>query len=144
MDVIIKAVETDEELARVMRIREVVFVEGQDVPLDRERDEHDAGARHFIMCREGVAVGCARARVLESGRTAKLERVAVLEEFRGLGLGARLMDYLMDYCRAGGAREVKLHSQCSVRRFYEKMGFRARGEVFMDAGIEHIEMCLEL
>lgn len=126
------------ELAKVLKVREAVFIKGQHVPLARERDGLDAGSKHAIVLLRGKAVGCARIRFM--GRKAKLERIAVLARFRGTGLGKKVMAYLLSYCRRRKARKIVMHSQHYIRGFYEKFGFRQKGGIFMDAGIKHVEL----
>lgn len=126
------------ELAKVLKVREEVFVKGQRVPLGRERDGLDATSKHVIVLLGGKAVGCARIRFV--GGKAKLERIAVLEKYRGTGLGKKLMAYILSYCRRRKARKIVMHSQHYVKGFYEKFGFRQKGGIFMDAGIKHVEL----
>jgi predicted GNAT family N-acyltransferase len=129
-------------LEHIRNIRMTVFVEEQNVPKKLEMDVFDEidKAEHVLMKYEGKPIGCARIRFL--AKKAKLERIAILKEYRGRGFGKALMEYMIDYCRKRGFKEIILHGQLRSREFYEKMGFRACGEIFMDAGIEHIEMYL--
>ncbi|MDP7078780.1 MAG: GNAT family N-acetyltransferase [Candidatus Undinarchaeales archaeon] len=129
-----------EEFETVLAIRREVFVEGQSVPLDRELDGLDDGAEHILVLLGSEPIGCARVRT--TGRTARLERIAVLKGWRGKGFGQRLVVFLVDHCQKHGMEKVVLHSQCAVRGFYEELGFTAHGPIFMDAGIEHVRMVL--
>jgi len=126
------------ELARVIKVREIVFVKGQNVPRDRENDGLDGSSKHAIVLLSGKAVGCARIRFI--GKTAKLERIAVLARYRGTGLGKKLMAYLISYCRRRKVRKIVMHSQHYIKGFYERFGFRQNGGIFMDAGIKHVEL----
>ena len=126
------------ELARVLKVRESVFVKGQNVPRDRENDGLDGYSKHAIVLLGGKAVGCARIRFI--GKTAKLERIAVLAKCRGTGIGKKLMAYLISYCRRRKARKISMHSQHYIKGFYERFGFRQKGGIFMDAGIKHVEL----
>ena len=66
--------------------------------------------------------------------------MAVAAGIRGGGIGRRLLDALLDASRGRGDREAMLHAQCSAVAFYERAGFVARGPVFEEAGIAHVEM----
>ena len=70
--------------------------------------------------------------------------MAVSKPLRGGNLGRMLVESFIDIARQRGDREVILHAQCSAEVFYRKLGFKAHGEVFQDAGIDHIEMTLKL
>lgn len=124
-------------------LRRRVFVEEQGVARDDEWDEHDiAGSNtiHFVAVatRSGRAVGCARLRVYGAG--AKVERVAVLPEKRGTGLGRHLMTAVERAAVRCGHEQLVLHAQASVVAFYELLGWRAEGPEFHEAGISHRKM----
>lgn len=131
--------QTHEQALRT--IRERVFIQEQHVPVADEWDDKDATAIHFLVQnaqRESIA--CARL-LLENQSRLHIGRVAVLKEYRHQGVGRQLMCELVRYCTqhyAGSA--IYLHAQTQRQAFYEHLGFTARGAVFMDAGIPHLEM----
>lgn len=127
-----------ENLPTCLGIRRIVFVQGQDVPEDLEVDGLDEGCVHALVRLDGDPVGTARMREVDG--VAKVERVAVLAERRGLGLGRALMDVLEAEAVRQGLPRAKLHAQTAVIPFYERLGYTAYGEVFMDAGIPHRAM----
>ena len=140
-----------EDMPAAYDVRYEVFVVGQDVPVELERDDLDAGADHVVALRDGRVVGTAR---LVSGRIdveGRLEpgtpgtvgtvgRMAVLEPERGTGTGARLLAALEEQARRRGLPEVELHAQVHARGFYERAGYAAFGEIYLEAGIEHVGM----
>jgi predicted GNAT family N-acyltransferase len=148
----VRRVETEPELADALAVRRTVFVEEQDVPADLEVDEFDAidAATHFVASDGGRAIGAARLRPYEceeadddSPAEAKVERVAVLAERRGEGIGARLMDAVEAEARAEGFDRLVLHAQITVEGFYARRGYRTVGEEFEEAGIAHVKMVHE-
>ena len=137
----IRLAKNKKELEDIFRIREIVFIKGQRVPRKRERDEFDKSAKHVIVFYNKKPIGCARVRFVH--KKAKLERIALLKEYRNKGLGKMIMDYLINYCRKKKSKEIVLNSQYYIKDFYRKCGFKTRGKIFMDAGIKHIEMYLK-
>ena len=131
-----------EDMANVLEIRRVVFIVGQDVPEDLERDGRDDEAIHLVAFHDGKAVGTAR--LLVEGDTAKIGRVSVLEELRHQGHGTALMQFALDELRRESVAVAKLASQTHAIGFYEALGFEAYGPEFMDAGIPHRDMSLTL
>ncbi|WP_255149739.1 GNAT family N-acetyltransferase [Halorarius halobius] len=119
-------------------IRELVFVEEQGVPMDRELDGRDDAATHFLLTSEDDPVATARARPYDGAL--KAERVAVLPDYRGEGFGVAVMDALESYAADEGYDEVVLHAQVPVVAFYERLGYEPEGEEFEDAGIPHRTM----
>ena len=138
MNIEVKTI-TTEDKSQIFSIREQVFVEEQHVPPDLEIDEHEDEATHFIALVDARPAGTARLR-WKDRHTAKAERVAVLKEYRGYGIGKALMCALEQEAKRRQATSVELHAQTHARLFYEHLGYRAYGDVFLDAGIEHIAM----
>jgi len=128
---------TAPEFAHCFELRLAVFVQEQNVPLEEERDEHDPAALHFLASEHGVALGTARVVLKNAGAAAKIGRVAVAKTARGRGIGAALMRHIET---AVPAREFLLDAQTHALRFYERLGYRAEGEAFMEAGIPHRHM----
>lgn len=125
-------------------VRHAVFVEEQRIPAELERDAADAGCIHAVAFDSaGQAVGTGRLLPLPDG-VMKLGRLAVRRSWRGRRVGQALLQGLLDAARGQGAREVMLHAQRSAASFYLDAGFGPRGEEFMEAGIPHLEMALEL
>ena len=123
-----------------MAIRLRVFVKEQGVPREIELDSDDERALHFLAyCRER-AVGTARV-VVKRG-AAKIGRMAVLRSYRGKGVGRELLRRAVKAAREKGAKRIFLHAQVPVIGFYEKLGFRCTGRLFMEAGIPHRKMVL--
>ena len=136
----VRQIDSPAELDDVFRIRHIVFVEGQDVPPDREWDGLDGDAEHVIALADGIPVGCARIRF--PGGKAKIERLAVLPQYMGRGVGSAVMEYLVDHAWKRDVDEIYLHAQLTTLDFYSRFGFAPRGEVFDDANIDHKEMFL--
>lgn len=120
-------------------IRRIVFIEEQQVPEELELDELDPVCHHVLVTdvdNKPVATG----RIDSDGR---IGRMAVLKEYRGQGIGSALLVALLDYAGQKQYAGVHLHAQVTAIPFYEKHGFMADGEKFMDAGIPHRNMVLK-
>ncbi len=130
----------DDERAEITAIRRVVFSLEQGVPVDIELDGRDADSRH-LLARDaaGTAIGTARMQA-----TGHIGRIAVLRAWRGHRVGARLVESMIDIARGAGLHSVDLDAQTHALGFYVKLGFAPRGEVFLEAGIEHQNMQLTL
>ena len=120
-------------------IREAVFIQEQHIAAEDEWDAEDAVAVHFIVFQQDQAI--ATARLLSNN---SIGRVAVLTTARGLGVGQRLMQAVIDYARAEQRELVKLSSQVHAIGFYQALGFEVQGEEYLDCGIPHIDMYLKL
>ena len=136
----IKRVSSQLELVQVFTIRIRVFVQEQRVPAEIELDTDDQRAVHFLAISSGRAVGTARV-VMRHGE-AKIGRMAVLKSYRRKGVGAALLKRTILAAKKLHARRIYLNAQVAVTGFYERMGFRAVGRVFDEAGIAHRKMNL--
>ena len=129
-----------EDIAACLAIREQVFVQEQGVPHALEMDEWDAVATHFLLRGERSGEPRATARLLDRNGQAKIGRVAVLAAVRGQGLGAAVMQAVMDEARRMGFTEAVLDAQTYALPFYTRLGFTPEGEEFEEAGIPHYRM----
>jgi predicted GNAT family N-acyltransferase len=132
------------DYARCIQIRTRVFVIGQQVPWDREVDSYENDSQHYLAARNGDAFGTVRWRRYGEA-VAKVERLAVLEESRGLGIGSRLMEHTMsEIAKLTDIQWIKLGSQDHAIPFYASLGFQVDGDGFDDAGIPHHNMLKRL
>ena len=121
-------------------VRETVFMREQGVPEELEWDGLDEGCRHALaLSLQGEAVGCGR--LLPDGH---IGRIAVLPEWRKQKVGTAIMEALLDEARARELQHVEVDAQTQAVPFYHGFGFIEQGEVFMDAGLPHIKMYLDL
>jgi predicted GNAT family N-acyltransferase len=121
-------------------VRRSVFIEEQRVPEALEWDEDDATARHVLALSVlGEQIGTGR--LLPDGH---IGRIAVLQEWRNKGVGSAIVTALIELARQNGLAAIKLHAQTHALGFYARHGFSAVGDEFMEAGITHREMRLQL
>lgn len=136
-------VTTEEELRQCLSVRKEVFVDEQQVPSDLEIDELDASpaaCRHFLIRDGEVPIAAARYKLYDE-QTAKLQRIAVRQPYRGSGIGKWIMAMMEDDIRGRGISAIILDSQTHAVKFYEKLGYvTVSEEPFLDAGIWHVRM----
>ena len=120
-----------------------MFVEEQHVPEDEEYDNFEKTARHFLAFFAKAPCGTARWRFTENG--IKLERFAVLKEFRGKGVGTQLVEKILEDVRQHPQfknQSIYLNAQLDAMPLYEKSGFKKVGEMFLECDIKHYKMTL--
>ena len=131
MELKIKLVRTPQEQKNVLDIRRSVFIDEQQIPVEIEIDAFEESAIYVIAYFDEEAVGTARWR--EIGNTVKLERFAVLKNYRNKGIGRKLTMFIIDRIPQG--KIIFLNSQESAIGFYSKLGFTSNGPMFKEANI---------
>lgn len=125
----------DEYEEEIISIRETVFVKEQSVPKELELDGIDNECIHVLIKddKKFIATG----RIQKDGH---IGRVAVLKEYRGKGLGKEVINSLIAWAKEHSLHQVYLGAQLQAVDFYKRIGFKEYGEIFLDAGIQHIHM----
>lgn len=103
-----------------------------------EYDEFEDTSVHFVATIGDVSVGTARWRRTPNG--VKLERFAVLKEYRNKGVGAAIVEAVLE--DIPGKENVYLHAQISACSLYSRHGFVSEGDQFEEANIMHYKMVL--
>ena len=125
--------------SQLREIRQQVFIAEQQVPVELEWDGLDESAIHLLAFDAQCPIGCAR--ILEGG---VIGRMAVLKGYRGKGLGMALLHAAIDSCRQRGWHHISLSAQTHAIPYYERAGFKVCSGEYLDAGIPHRDMQLEL
>lgn len=131
----IKTATWPDDMSTLKDIRFEVFVQEQGVPAEEEIDANDPLSIHAIAWSDGVAAACGR--LLPDGH---IGRMAVRKPYRGQGVGAMVMEHLIERARQRGDREVVLSAQTHAVGFYEKFGFSSYGPEYLDCNIPHRDM----
>ena len=126
------------EVDAALAVRRAVFCGEQGVSLEDEIDGRDAEALHLVAVDGGAVV--ATCRLLAEGSEVKLGRMAVAPAHRGRRLAAALLVEADAQARELGARRIVLGAQLTAQPVYERAGYAPYGDVFLDAGIEHVMM----
>lgn len=137
---IIKAYEKLPEEAQY--IRQTVFVEEQG--FKEEFDTIDNTAIHAVGFADGTPVATGRIFPAEEDGAYYLGRLAVLKDFRKGGTGSKMLAFLENEAAKYGASKIILHAQIQAQPFYEKNGYIAEGEPFLDESTPHITMVKKL
>jgi predicted GNAT family N-acyltransferase len=136
---VLKVVSYAEATSAIQFVRQAVFQQEQQIDPALDFDGLDEIALHLVAYDNTEPVGTARIRQLDD-RVAKLERVAVVSNYRGQGIGKALIQAAIEWLKQQNAAEIKLNAQLPSKHFYQKLGFEQCGEEFEEAGIPHIQM----
>ncbi len=132
--------EEEDFLQKAYKIRDAVFIQEQNVDKFLEYDGLDESATHFLLECNGIPVGTARYRETDEG--IKLERFAVLKEYRGKAFASLILKMMLEEVLPSG-KQIYLYAQASAVTFYENHKFKKVGNSFEEADIEHFKMIFE-
>ena len=135
----IKKVTWQDAESALRAVRTVVFIEEQLIPSELEWDEIDADAIHLLASYELQPVACLR--IIDHE---KIGRMAVINNWRGFGLGAALLHEAINLCKKHGSKNIYLSAQSHAIKFYQKAGFKQSSDEYMDVDIPHVDMRLDL
>ena len=124
---------------KICDVRFKVFVDEQNVPEELEIDGFDDDATHALILLDNKAIGTGR--ILSDGH---IGRVAVLQKYRGQGVGKLIMKILIEWAQKNQLKTLWLSSQWHARGFYIDLNFTCTGDKFEEAGIDHIKMTRRL
>ena len=146
MNCSVEKVTTESNLNKCLEIREKVFIIEKNVPREIENDEFDRiceTCEHFLVFDGEKPVGTVRMRFLDES-TVKLQRFCFLKEFRGLGFGSKTIEYIESRYKSLGKNKIVIEAKYDVSQFYEKCGYKRVSDIFLEVGVEHINMEKEI
>ena len=136
-------INSPEDLNISYKIRKKVFCEEQKISEKIEFDNLDHLCEHFLINKNKTYIATARVRP-KNENILKIERVAVLPEFRRLKVGSLLINEIIQfYLSSTKINSLILHSQVYVETFYKSLNFKSYGDKFFEDGIPHIAMKYE-
>lgn len=124
--------------AEAVSIRKSVFVKEQG--FCDEFDETDNYAKHIVAFDKGQPAATCRFFENQERDAYIVGRIAVLKQYRGMKIGASLLEKAEMQVRALGGRRIFLHAQQQAVPFYAKQGYQAFGEIEFEEGVAHIWM----
>lgn len=137
---VLKPVITAYQMAEMTNIRYQCFVEEYGISFEEEIDLVTEKESHsYLIYLKDKAVGCIRYRPYKDGY--KVERVAILKEYRNQGIAKTAINYVSDMI---GAKHnpctIYIHSMSDVLPLYLACGYQVTGEEFLEAGIKHFPL----
>jgi len=139
MEYTLKLTRWDKDQTSLSKIRRKVFIEEQQVPEELEWDDDDKACVHVLVSDNNTPIATGRIKM-----DGHIGRMAVLKDYRDKGIGSDVLQALINFSKTLKMKSVYLHAQTSAILFYEKHGFKISSEEFMDAGIPHKTMQMDL
>lgn len=139
-----KIAKTKDDVEICHKLREIIFIKEQNVPVSVEKDGKDIYATHFLLLNDdNIPIGVGR--VVADNNTAVIGRVGIMKEFRKNGFGVILMRNIIDYCKRHGFKKMTLSAQEHALDFYKKLNFEVISDRYISpSNIPHLKMQLDV
>lgn len=142
-DLSLKPVLSKEDALIMAKIRTDVFLIEQSVPPQDEFDGSDEGQQHLLIYKDQTPIGAIRY-TFDEERLVHLSRICTLKQYRGFGYTKKALSFLIEMLLAKTNPLIfTLGAQVQALGFYEKLGFKKVGDVYLDANIPHFKMVLK-
>lgn len=132
------------DLYNILKLRQDVFIIEQNCIYD-DIDGLDPDCEHLMLYDNYKLV--AYSRIVPAGKKFALPsigRIVVAKEYRGDGLGRRLVKKSVDLLRSAGQQQIVIEAQSYLHKFYESIGFIKISDLYEVDGIDHIKMKMTL
>ena len=133
-----------EELYDVLSLRQRVFIIEQDCFYE-DLDYSDQVANHLLLYKDNKLIGYSR--VFPPGikyDAASIGRIVTDSDYREKGYGRIITQESIRFLKNNFPRsDIAISAQYRLVNFYEDLGFKKEGDVYLEDNIDHIKMTLE-
>ena len=128
-----------DEYQQMLKLREAVLRKPLGLSFSKEELEKEKNNLLIAAYEDKQMLGCCML-VEEEPETVRLRQMAVINDLQGKGIGKALMIFAENLARDRGYRHITMHARKNAIGFYEKMGYRIRGQEFQELTIPHYVM----
>lgn len=111
----------EQGLDHVFKIREKVFTQEQGIPASLDRDGKDAYSFHLLLSNKKSHIATGRLYIDHS--IGNIARIAVLQQYRGMKLGGRIVSSLEEIGKSKGLTTFQLFPHSYLLNFYLNLGY---------------------
>ena len=131
------------EYQQIIRLRDEILRKPLGLSFTQEELENEKSNLHIAAYEDDQMLGCCML-VEEDPQTVRLRQMAVINDLQGKGIGRALMQFAENLARDRGYKKITMHARKNASGFYEKMGYRKKGDEFVEITISHYVMEKEL
>lgn len=113
-----------------------------DLPLSAIKLPEDEDGTHLGLFHQDRLVVVVS--LFEKDNSLQFRKLATDKKYQRLGLGTKMMLYVLAYAREKNLAKVWCNARLSAVKFYQQLGFNQKGEVFSRAGIDYIIMEIKI
>ncbi|MGE6556165.1 GNAT family N-acetyltransferase [Exiguobacterium artemiae] len=130
-------------LYQLLKLRTDIFVVEQNCPYP-ELDNRDQEALHGLAYDGQHLIGCLRILPRKLSGAVAIGRVAVQTGYRSNGIARKLLNEAIVHIQGQGEALIDLQAQAHLKQFYGSFGFKEMSDVYLEDGIPHLDMQMNL
>ena len=131
------------EYQQVLKLRDEILRKPLGLTFSKAELEKEKNNIHIAAFEDERMLGCCML-VEEEPEMVRLRQMAVVNDVQGKGIGRALMQFAENLARDRGYKVITMHARKNAQGFYEKMGYKKKGEEFTEITIPHVVMEKEL
>ena len=123
----------------MVKLRDDILRKPLGLSFTQEELESEKDNMLIAAFEEDRILGCCM--LIEEGPgIIRLRQMAVLNDLQGKGVGRALMNFAENLARDRGFRAIRMHARLNAIGFYEKVGYKVKGDQFVEVTIPHFVM----
>ena len=127
------------EYLQMVRLRDIILRKPLGLGFTPEDLEMEKDNMLIGAFEDENMLGCCML-VEERPDIVRLRQMAVLNDLQGKGIGRALMNFAENLARDRGYKIIRMHARHNAVGFYEKVGYRVKGDQFIEITIPHFLM----
>ena len=132
-----------DEYRQMLKLRDEILRKPLGLNFSEDELEKEKRNMHMAAYEDERMLGCCML-VEEDPQTVRLRQMAVVNDVQGKGIGRALMQFAENLARDRGYKKITMHARKHAAGFYEKMGYKKKGQEFHEITIPHYVMEKEL
>ena len=128
-----------EEYLQMVKLRDDVLRKPLGLSFTPEELEEEKDNMLIAAFEDDRILGCCMLLEEQPG-VIRLRQMAVLNDLQGKGIGRALMNFAENIARDRGYRSIRMHARINAVGFYEKVGYKIKGDQFIEVTIPHYVM----
>ena len=127
------------EYQQMVKLRDTVLRKPLGLTFTQEDLESEKDNILIAAFEDERMLGCCML-VEERPDIVRLRQMAVINPLQGKGIGRALMNFAENIARDRGYKIVRMHARNNSVGFYEKVGYKKKGDEFIEVTIPHYVM----
>ncbi len=124
------------EYQQMIQLRMNILREPLGLNFTKEELEKEKDHILIVAYEEDEMLGCCMLKKIDT-HTLQLRQMAVKNNLQRKGIGASIMSFAETVSRDKGYKKIIMHARDSAVGFYERFGYKLKGEQFIEVNLPH-------